>query len=66
MYLTSLIIGLHEENRYSILTVKLVSSKFAFLLVIYLGQSNKKCCSFSIKLRLHCLHILCSLVKAET
>jgi len=29
MYLASVIIVLHEENRNSILTVKLVSSKFA-------------------------------------
>ena len=61
MYLASVMIVLHEENRNSILTVKLVSSKFAscsllctaVLLVTYLGQSNKKCCSLSITLRLH-------------
>ena len=56
MYLGSVIIVLHEENRNFIWTLKCASSKFAscsivcnvVLLVIYLGQSNTKCFSFSI------------------
>jgi len=34
MYLTSVIIVLHEENRNSILTVKVVSSKFALCSIV--------------------------------